>query len=81
MNASRLFVYRVLYDQTLRLYGWGFEPRVGDAVLWWNVKENGKEDLGTLHAGDPVLAGEKWALNIWLRQRPRRDGGGNVAAA
>ena len=54
---------------------------MGDAVLWWNVKENGKEDLGTLHAGDPVLAGEKWALNIWLRQRPRRDGGGNVAAA
>lgn len=62
-------------------YCWGFEPRVGEAVLWWNINEAGKEDPGTLHAGDPVLAGEKWALNIWLRQHPRRqsgagDGGG-----
>ena len=53
--------------------GLGFEPRVGDAVLWWNVKDDGKEDAMTLHAGDPVLAGEKWAMNIWLRQRPRRQ--------
>jgi prolyl 4-hydroxylase len=56
--------------------GFGFEPRVGEAVLWWNIKEDGKEDAGTLHAGDPVLAGEKWALNIWLRQHPRRQSGG-----
>ena len=23
-----------------------------------------------LHGGDPVTAGEKWALNVWARQRP-----------
>ena len=50
----------------------GFEPRVGDAVLWWNVDENGKEDSKTLHAGEPVEAGAKWALNLWLREKPRR---------
>ena len=26
----------------------------------------------TLHAGEPVLAVEKWALNLWLRERPNR---------
>ena len=44
----------------------------GDAVLWWNVDENGKEDSKTLHAGEPVEAGAKWALNLWLREKPRR---------
>ena len=48
---------------------------VTDAVLWWNVNENGVEDQSTLHAGEPVEVGEKFALNLWLRQRPRREVG------
>jgi len=27
-------------------------------------------DERTLHAGRPVVAGEKWGMNIWLRERP-----------
>jgi prolyl 4-hydroxylase len=50
----------------------GFDPRKGDALLWWNLKEDGKEDVMTLHAGEPVVSGEKWALNLWLRERPNR---------
>ena len=46
---------------------------VTDAVLWWNVNESGVEDPATLHAGEPVEVGEKFALNLWLRQRPRRE--------
>ena len=46
-----------------------------DAVLWWNVNESGVEDPATLHAGEPVECGEKFALNLWLRQRPRREVG------
>ena len=56
----------------------GFEPRVGDAVTWWNVDEDGKEDFKTLHAGEPVEAGAKWALNLWLREKPRRGEEGNA---
>ena len=26
-------------------------PAVGDALLWWNVDEDGVEDPRTLHAG------------------------------
>jgi prolyl 4-hydroxylase len=50
----------------------GFDPKKGDALLWWNLTEDGREDVMTLHAGEPVLAGEKWALNLWLRERPNR---------
>ena len=50
----------------------GFDPRKGDALLWSNLKEDGREDVMTLHAGEPVVSGEKWALNLWLRERPNR---------
>ena len=50
----------------------GFDPRKGDALLWWNLTKDGREDVMTLHAGEPVCAGEKWALNLWLRERPNR---------
>ena len=50
----------------------GFDPKVGDALLWWNVTDSGKEDPMTLHAGEPVVVGEKWALNLWLREKPNR---------
>ena len=56
--------------------GLRFAPRRGDAVVWFNLDEEGREDVRTLHQGCPVLDGEKWGMNVWLRQRPRRAGGG-----
>ena len=55
--------------------GLGFDPKVGDALCWWNVNDAGREDPATLHAGEPVLEGEKWALNLWFRERPRGETG------
>jgi hypothetical protein len=48
-----------------------FEPVAGNAVLWYNIDRHGQLDERTLHAGEPVVAGEKWGMNIWLRERPR----------
>uniref|UniRef100_A0A8D2IWL9 Prolyl 4-hydroxylase subunit alpha 3 n=1 Tax=Varanus komodoensis TaxID=61221 RepID=A0A8D2IWL9_VARKO len=31
------------------------------ALFWWNLHKNGDGDEDTLHAGCPVLAGDKWA--------------------
>ncbi|XP_055357598.1 prolyl 4-hydroxylase subunit alpha-2-like [Paramacrobiotus metropolitanus] len=42
-------------------------PRKGDAVFWYNLHRDGKGHKGTLHAGCPVLAGNKWVLNVWIR--------------
>ncbi|KAJ6664811.1 hypothetical protein lerEdw1_005783 [Lerista edwardsae] len=36
-------------------------PAVKNAALfWWNLHKNGEGDEDTLHAGCPVLAGDKW---------------------
>ncbi|KAL8559587.1 hypothetical protein ACOMHN_018750 [Nucella lapillus] len=40
----------------------------GTAVLWYNLKRSGHADVRTVHAGCPVLYGDKWVANKWLRE-------------
>ena len=49
-------------------------PPQPSATLLWRVGLT-RQPLPhrTLHAGEPVERGEKWGLNIWLRERPRRS--------
>ncbi len=47
------------------------EPRLGRAVVFNNVGPSlMKPHPGSLHAGRPVLQGEKWACNLWFHARP-----------
>ncbi|MBX3726582.1 MAG: 2OG-Fe(II) oxygenase [Xanthomonadales bacterium] len=48
------------------------EPRLGRAVLFHNLDSDSAPDPRTLHAGLPVLAGEKWLATLWLRERALR---------
>ncbi|KAI0019535.1 hypothetical protein F4780DRAFT_793235 [Xylariomycetidae sp. FL0641] len=53
--------------------GLAFAPVAGNAIFWVNLFPNGTGDPRTVHAGLPVTAGLKTALNIWPRQyRPAR---------
>ncbi|XP_062983347.1 prolyl 4-hydroxylase subunit alpha-3, partial [Elgaria multicarinata webbii] len=58
-------------------------PAVKNAALfWWNLHRNGDPDEDTLHAGCPVLAGDKWVANKWFHehgQEFRRPCGTNPA--
>ncbi|KAG8137111.1 hypothetical protein E2320_005663 [Naja naja] len=38
------------------------------ALFWWNLRKNGQGDEATLHAGCPVLAGDKWVANKWFHE-------------
>ncbi|XP_027536749.1 prolyl 4-hydroxylase subunit alpha-3 isoform X2 [Neopelma chrysocephalum] len=38
------------------------------ALFWWNLRKNGNGDGDTLHAGCPVLAGDKWVANKWIHE-------------
>ena len=41
----------------------------GDAVFWYNIKQNGDLDYQTLHGGNPITKGTKYGLNIWVRTK------------
>tara|TARA_B110001452_G_scaffold136717_1_gene113652 strand:+ start:128 stop:1282 length:1155 start_codon:yes stop_codon:yes gene_type:complete len=88
-----IFVYLALPEAGGRTgfpqLGQSFQPGAGGALAWYNLDRHGITDERTLHAGEPVTQGEKWGMNIWLREgaaprRPRvalalRVGDGGVA--
>lgn len=43
-------------------------PKKGSAVYFAYFNSLGQTDSATLHAGNPVLAGEKWIATKWVRQ-------------
>jgi prolyl 4-hydroxylase len=48
--------------------GLSVSPRAGSAVYFRYFNGAGQIDPLTLHAGAPVLAGEKWIMTKWMRQ-------------
>lgn len=46
------------------------EPRRGRALLMHNCDPDRRPYPATLHAGLPVVAGEKWLVTLWFRERP-----------
>lgn len=49
---------------------WKFKGKPGDALVFWNVSEDGEPDRKSLHAGTPVKRGEKWLYSKWMRANP-----------
>lgn len=49
---------------------WRFKGKTGDALVFWNVRPDGRPDTQTLHTGSPPTSGEKWLLSKWVRSRP-----------
>ncbi|XP_006141046.1 prolyl 4-hydroxylase subunit alpha-3 isoform X2 [Tupaia chinensis] len=38
------------------------------ALFWWNLHRSGEGNSDTLHAGCPVLVGDKWVANKWIHE-------------
>ena len=49
--------------------GWAATPCLGHAVYFEYCDSRGMVDWRSLHAGNPVLEGEKWVASKWMRQR------------
>lgn len=47
-----------------------FRGKMGDAILFANVTENGEIEAQALHAGDPVTSGTKYLASRWIRCQP-----------
>jgi hypothetical protein len=49
------------------------KPHRGDLLHFHNLDADGQGHRDTLHAGTPVVAGEKWLLSQWLRSESYPD--------
>ncbi|CAK5108564.1 unnamed protein product [Meloidogyne enterolobii] len=49
------------------------KPSKRDALFWYNLLRNGDGDLRTMHAACPVLIGDKWVVNSWIRERGQEN--------
>lgn len=47
-----------------------FQPEQGMALLWNNLNVDGSPNYNTLHAGLPIIAGEKYIITKWFREVP-----------
>ena len=45
------------------------QPKKGRMVVFKNINDDGSLNLKSRHAGLPVIKGEKWAFNLWLREK------------
>ena len=52
--------------------GASIEPKPGVLLVWNNATRDGGPNEGTLHAGTPVIKGEKYVLTKWYRTRRHR---------
>ncbi|WOL11930.1 putative prolyl 4-hydroxylase 3 [Canna indica] len=46
--------------------GLGVKPKMGDALLFYNMKPDATMDPQSLHGGCPVVRGNKWSAAKWL---------------
>ena len=51
--------------------GHSFSPKPGQAVIWYNLQDNGQRNPYSLHGGNPVIRGEKLIITSWFQQRAR----------
>lgn len=48
-------------------------PKKKRVVIFNNLDDNGKVIKTAFHAGLPVTKGRKYAVNIWVREKPIRN--------
>lgn len=47
-----------------------FQPAPGALIIWNNARPDGTANPKSLHAGCPVVSGQKYVLTKWYRTRP-----------
>ena len=50
-----------------------YRGQVGDAIVFRNVDDDGRADQASVHAGLPVVTGEKYLASRWIRENPMFD--------
>jgi prolyl 4-hydroxylase len=43
------------------------KPIKGSGLFWFNTKGSGESEPLSLHGGCPIIYGQKWVANQWVR--------------
>jgi len=54
--------FDMLYHKPIKI-----KAKKGRMVVFYNLNDDGSLNKKTRHAGLPIIKGEKWAFNLWLR--------------
>ncbi|XP_017030933.2 prolyl 4-hydroxylase subunit alpha-1 [Drosophila kikkawai] len=46
-------------------------PRIGSAIWWYNLYNNGTSDTRSKHSVCPVIQGDRWTLTMWIHLFPQ----------
>ncbi|KAK3247778.1 hypothetical protein CYMTET_42735 [Cymbomonas tetramitiformis] len=46
------------------------KPKKGDMLMFWSITLKHTIDPASMHAGCPVLRGEKWTATKWMHEKP-----------
>ena len=46
-----------------------FSPKIGKALIWNNLDDNGMININTIHQAHPIIKGEKTIITKWFRER------------
>ncbi|CAL1409536.1 unnamed protein product [Linum trigynum] len=52
--------------------GLSVKPKMGDALVFWNIKPDGNVDPYSEHAGSAVIKGDKWLALNFMRVKKRK---------
>ncbi|CAI0412343.1 unnamed protein product, partial [Linum tenue] len=52
--------------------GLSVKPKMGDALVFWNIKPDGNVDPCSKHAGSAVIKGDKWLALNFMRVNKRK---------
>ena len=53
--------------------GISVKPQAGSALFWFNVGPRNNYDSRIVHLGCPVLYGNKWIANKWIKWLPNYE--------
>ncbi len=57
-------------ETTFPELGLAVHPLAGTGIIFANLLNNKQPNPFSLHAGAPLLEGEKWISTIWIREKP-----------
>ncbi|CAI0412702.1 unnamed protein product [Linum tenue] len=70
-RAASILMYLSREKKRKRL-GLSVKPKMGDALVFWNIKPDGNVDPCSKHAGSAVIKGDKWLALNFMRVNKRK---------